>query len=450
MTEFISKVKRTITRHGLLRPKGRIIVAVSGGADSVALLSALLDLGYDCAAAHCNFHLRGEESNRDMRHVECLTERLDVDLYVKEFDVFQRVKDTGESLEMACRELRYKWFFDLLDRDSAQAIAVGHHREDQVETFFLNLMRGSGLAGLAGMRHRAEHVVRPLLDVSRKEIEQYVTDKGLAWITDSSNASDDFARNRLRNRLLPVLEEFFPGAHDSILRSMAILRENEAVYTLAAKEHGERYLNRATGEVDLAALTAGEAYPGAILFEMLKSEGFNRRQVDDMLTAAAHSGGTFRSGTTHVRDVDHSILRAPHAGTPLSADAVDITLTRDIFYPVHIEVTRHNVAEFRPEGNPAIAYIDEASLTGNHRWQLRHWRRGDRMIPYGMKGSKLVSDIFADAHLSARQKAETWLLTCDDKIVWTVGLRASGHFTVGPSTRTYLRLALQTGSEEKI
>ena len=205
------KVKDAIERQGLLRPQGRVVVAVSGGADSVALLSVLLELGYDCLAAHCNFGLRGAESVRDMRHVESLADRLGVDLCVRDFDVAARRADTGESVEMACRELRYEWFYELVDRERAQAIAVGHHAEDQLETLFLNLLRGTGITGLRGMRPRNGHVVRPMLECTRAEIEDYLHTRGLDWVTDSTNASDDFTRNRLRNRLLPLVDELFDG-----------------------------------------------------------------------------------------------------------------------------------------------------------------------------------------------------------------------------------------------
>lgn len=438
--KFLTKVKQSIDRHSLLRAQGKVIVAVSGGADSVALLAALTDLGYDCVAAHCNFHLRGAESMRDMRHVEDITAQIGVDLYIKDFDVDARRKQTGESLEMACRELRYDWFMELLDRDFAQAIAVGHHKEDQAETFFLNLMRGSGVAGLSGMRFRNGPVVRPLLDTSRAEIEEYLREKGLDWIVDSSNASDDFARNRLRNHLLPMLEELFPGAVDSVLKSMEILRENNDVYSRAVSNGIKPYVDEKTDEVDLSALLENESFAGVYLFEYLRREGFNRSMTNSMLECSGRSGGTFTSPSGTIRDVDHGILRAPRAKRAGGLDITEVNISRDIFEPLRIEVSHHDVSEFRPERDANIAYIDEKVLEEKHRWAVRHWRRGDRMIPYGMKDSKLLSDIFADARLSTASKHAIWLLTCDDEIVWVVGLRASAMFTIGPGTKRFIKL----------
>ena len=425
----------------MLRRDGRVIVAVSGGADSVALLAALVELGYDCVAAHCNFHLRGDESTRDMRHVEALTERLGVDLYVKEFDVASRRQATGESVEMACRELRYAWFYELLDREYAQCIAVGHHREDQAETFFLNLLRGSGVAGLAGMRYRNEHVVRPLLDVSRADIEAYLRSKGLEWVDDSTNAECEYARNRIRNRLLPLIEELFPGGSEGVLRSMAILRENADFYAEAMRGAAAGYATERAGELNLRSL-CDNRYAGAILYEFLKDEGFSRRQTDDMLVAAVRSGGTFAASELHVRDVDHGVLRAPRGAHASGADAVEVNPARDIFEPIRIEISRHNVAEFAPVRDAGTAYLDARALEGDARWELRHWRRGDRMVPYGHKSDKLLSDIFADARLSAEAKRSVWLLTRNGEIVWAVGLRASGLFTVGPDTRQYVQLRM--------
>ncbi|MDE6854695.1 MAG: tRNA lysidine(34) synthetase TilS, partial [Muribaculaceae bacterium] len=188
-----------MAEHGLLHRHAPVLVALSGGADSVALLAVLLRLGYDCRAAHCNFHLRGEESRRDMLHCRDICRKLDADLYVRDFDVAARRRDyPGESVEMACRELRYAWFADLLDRDCAQAVAVGHHREDRAETFMLNLMRGAGIAGLTSMRPRSGNVVRPLLPFTRAEIEDYLAWRGLECFTDSRASSDVRRRRRRR------------------------------------------------------------------------------------------------------------------------------------------------------------------------------------------------------------------------------------------------------------
>lgn len=440
MKDFELKVSEYIRRHSLLRPEGKVVVAISGGADSVALLAVLTALGYDCVGAHCNFHLRGEESARDMRFTEDIAARLEVDLYVKDFDVAARQRLTGESLEMACRELRYKWFYDLLDRDYSQAIAVGHHREDQVETFFLNLLRGSGVTGLAAMRPRNGHVVRPLLEVSRAEIEDYLKKRGLSWIKDSSNDSTAFARNRLRNIVIPTLEQEFPGAVEGILRSVGHLRENEDIYTKAIPLMLTPYM-LADGSIDLASLGQLEGSRGAtLLFEALRPEGFTRQQTDDMLACASRHGGSFLAHRNHLRDVDHGILRPAHNADPVPNDVVEVNLIREIFHPIHIRITHHHISEFRPERSPRVAYLDERVLSGKHQFTLRHWRRGDRMTPFGMNSDKLLSDIFASHHLSGCDKEQIWLLRRDDTILWAVGLRASAHFAIGPSTKNFLRL----------
>ncbi len=418
----------------------RLVVALSGGADSVALLAALTALGYDCVAAHCNFHLRGDESMRDMHHAEAISGRLGVDLCVKDFDVEARRRATGESIEMACRELRYAWFADLVDRQGACAVAVGHHREDVLETFFINLLRGTGVSGLTGIRPQQGMVVRPLLEFSRADIEAYLQRRGLEWVDDSTNASDDFLRNRLRHHLLPLLDELKQGGADAVLRTMTLLTENKAFYDRAIRARAANYTDAESGDIDLKAL-ALDPDASLLLFEMLRDEGFTRRQTDDMLAAATRSGGSFYVGDA-VRMVDHGYLRAPRVAESPAAGSYDVSLLHDICEPVKIEITSHDVAEFKPEADPMVIYIDECALEGSPRWQLRPWHRGDRLEPYGLKGSKLVSDVFANARLTAAQKESTWLLWRDDTLMWVVGHRASRHFAVGKNTCRYLRLKL--------
>lgn len=440
MEQFEARVSQFMQRHRMPGAPSHLIVGLSGGADSVALLAALTALGYHCTAAHCNFNLRGAESVRDMHHAERISALLDTDLCVKDFDVASRRAATGESIEMACRELRYGWWDELLDRLGAKAIAVGHHREDSIETFFINLVRGSGLNGLSGIEPRRGHILRPLLDFTRDEIEQYVRRRGLTWVDDSTNAGDDYVRNRIRHYLLPALDAIGPDAQNGVLRSLALLSENKALYRRSVEIRGDRYTDPKTGDIDLRALGA-DPDGGLLLFEMLRHEGYNRTQTDDMLTAAGRSGGVFVSRTNE-RHLDHGTLRAPRAARRSAARAVDVSMLRGIIEPINIEITRHHISEFKPERDPRVIYIDECALDGEARWQLRPWQRGDRLEPYGMDGSRLVSDIMAGARLSAAAKASTWLLTRDGCPMWVVGLRASRHFTIGPDTRRYLRLKL--------
>ncbi len=443
--DFEAVCRRHIETAGLLHRNAPVVVALSGGADSVALLAVLSRLGYDCRAAHCNFHLRGEESMRDMRHCRQVCETLDIDLYVRDFDVEEyRRTHPGNSVEMACRELRYKWFEDLLDRESAQAVAVGHHSDDRVETFFLNLMRGAGITGLTSMNARSGNVIRPLLPFTRTETEAYVTALGLGFISDSSNASDAHRRNRLRNKVLPVLEELFPGASDSVLRSISHLEAARTIYNEAIEENRRRYISG--HEIAIRELAETEIEAPTVLFEMLRHLNFTYTQVCDMLECASSSGAVFRStdGMT-VAEISHGRLELVDAGRHKLGpkECHTVNPKHDIAEPIHINISRHHVADFSSEKfSASSAFFDAAALDGDARWELRHYRRGDRIVPFGAHKSKLVSDIFASARLSASQKRETWLLTRNDQIVWILGLRNSAHFAVGPQTRTYIRMQL--------
>lgn len=449
---FEAKAAAYIAEKNLLHRKAPVVVALSGGADSVALLALLKRLGYDCRAAHCNFHLRGEESMRDMRHCQELGRELDVDLYVRDFDVEARRRlYPGESVEMACRELRYAWFADLLDREGAQSVAVGHHREDRAETFMLNLMRGAGIAGLTSMNPRSGNVVRPLLPFSRDEIENYLSALGLTYIVDSSNASDAHRRNRLRNRVFPLLEELFPGASDAVLRSISHLESARTIFNEAVAERRKRYFT--DNIIAVGELLANEAEPATLLFEFLRPLKFTYTQVLDIIAGAGASG-------THFRSTDGAVVAELSHGQLELADAsriqlgveecYSVTLQHDINEPVHITVSRHDAAGFKPERElgAAVAYIDARALDGNPAWELRHWRRGDRVVPFGSHSSKLVSDIFADAHFTASQKREAWLLTRNDEIIWLPGLRNSARYAISPDTRTYLRLELSQSRDK--
>lgn len=440
-----SRASAFITSGKLLHKNSPVIVALSGGADSVALLALLCALGYDCRGAHCNFHLRGEESMRDMNHCRSIADKLDIDLYIRDFDVAARMRECPrESVEMACRELRYTWFDSLLDREGAQAVAVGHHREDRVETFMLNLMRGTGITGLTSMRPRSGNVVRPLLPFSRAEIEQYVADKRLTFITDSSNNSDVHRRNRLRNSILPALEDAFPGASDAILRTVANLESTASIYREAID--GKKNVYYREGSIDIAAMTANEPDATTLLFEFLRPLGFSYTQACDMLSSDTATGAQFLSsnGKT-LASLSRGVIHLTDAARleAQSLESWQVGLRTDITSPLRIAVSTHCINEFNPsECTPDTAYFDASILDENPVFTIRHYRRGDRIIPFGSRKSKLVSDLFANARFTLAQKHAQWLLTRNDDIIWAPGLRNSALFTLGPDTRKYIRLQL--------
>ena len=439
---FEKRVRQYIAAHAIFRDDAPVVVALSGGADSVALLAVLTALGYDCVAAHCNFHLRGAESRRDMLHARDIAAALDVNLYVKDFDVPARMAATGESLEMACRALRYDWFLSLLDRERAQAIAVGHHREDQAETFLLNALRGTGITGLAAMAPHNGYVARPLLDCTRRDIEEYLQERGLTFITDSSNSDNRFRRNSLRNRVIPTMQEHFPDAIDTLHATASHVADNLALYTYAVRQLASRFRDAETGVIDVGGMksTLSPRIAKTLLFEMLKEAGFNATHVTNMIESREGTA-TFRAGDT-VAELSRGLLTLRGATSAMADHAVAVSLSRDIVEPIAIAISRHHITAFNPTRDSATAYFDERILDGSPAFEMRHWRRGDRMTPFGMTASKLLSDIFAQAHLSPAQKREAWLLTRNGEIIWAVGIRPSALFQVTPATKHFLRLSL--------
>ena len=394
---------------------GNLIDALSGGSDSVALLSLLRSLGRECVAVHCHFGLRGAEADRDLEFSRGMARRLGAEFVSVRFNTRAMMADRGISAEMACRDLRYAFFERVRREPHADFIAVAHHSDDNIETFFLNLLRGAGLHGLRGMLPKSGRIIRPLLGFSRRQILQYLQEQGLDYITDSTNAESDFARNRLRNDVLPVLYRHFPDASAAIARSIAHLRGYEALF--------DQFRPR---DLSLEEIRSSAA-PSTLIHEQLAPAGFNSAQTEAMLTAS--SGSVFLS-PTHRAEIDYGQLTV----TPVDNGSARRPRLRGSVRPI---------AEF---GAPqsGVLYLDSAAMEGSPRWELRPWRKGDRMRPFGMKGSKLLSDLFASARLTAAQRRAQHVLTRNDVIIWAVGLRASAHFPVTARSTEYIEIHAET------
>ena len=431
---FLDAIRHENEMELLQAQQGPVLVALSGGADSVALLRTLLDLDCECHAAHCNFHLRGEESMRDERFVRELCQRLDVPLTVHDFDVAAHQCEHGGSVEMACREMRYAWFEQERRRQGCCMIAVAHHADDQVETFFLNLLRGTGVRGLTGMERLNGNIWRPLLDMSRNDILDYLEDIGQDYVTDSTNAQNDYRRNRLRNIVLPVISQQFPRGRERILNTMHNLAlDREMIDELAvAAIPDER-------KISLMPLCSRQHAP-TLLYHRIRHLGFNRDQCVQAIAAArqGHCGRQF-AGNGYMMHVNRQTLDIEAIDNSQDIE-IPFDLIDDVTTPVHITVSRNN-APFSPlmcDGKRKVAF--NTDVTKCQRIVLRHWRQSDRIRPFGLKGSKLVSDLFNDLKLDHAAKRDVWLLEADGEILWVLGHRASALYPVPLESQDYVML----------
>ena len=416
----------------------RILVALSGGSDSVALLRALLAAGCNCHAAHCNFHLRGEESMRDERFVRDLCQRLDVPLSVKDFDVATWRQEHGGSVEMACRVLRYAWFKQEAERHDCSRIAVAHHADDQVETFFLNLLRGTGLRGLAGMQRENGNIWRPMLNVTRAQVLDYLESIGQDYVTDSTNKQNDFRRNHVRNVIIPFIEQQFPEAKSRIHQTMHNLADDLDLL--------EWQVHHQIGDsltIDIEDII-NHPHASTLLYHAVRHLGFNRDQCRQAIVAlrGEHSGKQFyaRGFVMHINRHSIDIEQV----TEREDIEIPIDLHTNVLSPVNIQISLNN-PPFSPlmcDGKRKVAF--NTSLLQCQRIVLRHWRRGDRIKPFGLKGSKLVSDVFTDLKLDHNAKRDIWLMEADGEILWILGCRAAAHYPVNNESQDYLLLCLDT------
>lgn len=428
MNSFENKVERFILCEKLLQPSAKVIIGLSGGADSVALLAVLSRLGYDCIAAHCNFNLRGGESLRDKAHARLTAEKLNCRFRFIDFDVEAYRKSAGRpvSVEMACRELRYEWFEKLRQEENAETIAVAHSRNDNVETALLNLFRGTGLAGLRGMLPRNNrHIIRPLLCCSRQEIEHYLAERGLEYITDSSNLECHYTRNKLRNKVLPTIAEWFPDAVDRIAATIDILRTTDSFFRESAESLRSQYED-STGAIQLKRLVDNEPSHALLLYEWLSPNGLSMRQINDITHSAESSGKLFIVDGGHYY-TDRGLLRF----APAQGERPDF----DRLFSMQI----HPAEDFKPTGDKFTAYFD-ASILDSGKLEVRFWQNSDRIRPFGMKGSKLVSDIFSDAKLPLETKSRIPILTIGDTVLWVTGLRHSREFSVKPDSKQFIEI----------
>lgn len=433
MQTFCQKISQTISSGRLFPDSARILVALSGGADSVALLRVLLQLGYECEAVHCNFYLRGAESQRDENFVRTLCKRLGIALKVQDFDTKAYAMKQHISVEMAARELRYDFFEQWRRERELDVIAVAHHRDDNVETVLLNLMRGTGLRGLRGMKYSNGFIVRPFLDVSRQEVLNYLQGIDQDYVTDSTNLETDVRRNRIRLQVLPQMREICPTVDEAVQRMACHLSETERLLDVELRKAFGRVMTeseRGYIVINKERLLA-EPVPHLVLFELLHDRGFNEAQVDEICQNHSRRVGAIYTSNTHELLVDRqSLVVRPKREVSESLKSIRFRIGDEVdLLTGRIKSEKLDFCEaVTIPKEPEIAMIDARLLPSE--LELRRVKEGDCFIPFGMKGFKLVSDFLTDLKLNRFEKEEQWVVCAGKDIVWVVARRIDNRFAI--------------------
>lgn len=424
---MLNKVKSYIKKHKLLNNNDLYLVALSGGADSVALLLMLDEMGYKIHAIHCNFHLRGAESDRDEQFCETLCQQKSIPFHRIHFDTLTYAETHKVSVEMAARELRYRYFEQLRQDVGAQGICVAHHRDDAVETVLLNLVRGTGLRGLTGIQPRNGYVLRPLLCVSRVEIESYLAEKGQTYVTDSTNLEADVQRNKVRLQVLPLLQELNPAVSENIQHTAEHLSETQEVLDVIVADYKNA---KAITFKELDKIGSREY----LLFEWLKNYGFNGVQVQQIMEAETGRIVSSSLGYDVLKDRDAYLVEPslnpikplciPEEGTYVMDETTKFSVKKE---PVWVSKDTN------------IATLDADKV--HFPLTIRRVEEGDWMIPYGMEGRKLLSDLMTDRKMTLFEKRRQLVITdSNNNILWLVGIRTDHRYHISDTTTTALTL----------
>ncbi|MCE5330953.1 MAG: tRNA lysidine(34) synthetase TilS [Bacteroidales bacterium] len=440
------KVQSYIEKQQLLSPGASLIVGVSGGADSVALLHILHSLGYNCIIAHCNFKLRKDESDRDEIFVRTLADEMKIPAHFIDFKTTEYAVAQKISIEMAARELRYAWFEELRLQYDATAIAVAHHADDSIETLLMNLIRGTGLRGMTGIPPRNGKVVRPLLCCSREEILAYLMKYDLAFVEDSTNASSDYTRNKFRNEVLPLLEEINPSVRRVLYETIQRFEGIQAVFQQALTDSSLQIVeNSPKGfKIDIGKLKLQADVP-TVLYELISPYGFHPDQILSIVKHLDSEPGKLFYSDSHCLIKDRKYLIINTKSEVNSHEYRIDENNLEIFEPVHLQIKLfERNSDFVISRETDRIHIDADKI--QFPLTLRHWNEGDSFVPFGMQGRKKVSDFFIDIKLNLNEKNQALLLLSGNDIVWILGYRTDNRFKVSDKTKRVLEITYDTSA----
>ncbi len=442
---MVSLFKKFISLHKLCTKTDKILVTVSGGADSVVLLHLFNLSGYNAALAHCNFNLRGKESDGDELFVKGLCNKYNIESHFISFDTREYASVNKLSIEMAARDLRYNWFAELCKKHNYTKIATGHHLNDSIETIFINMSRGTGINGITGIAPKNKDIIRPLLFATRRQIEDYATAEGLLYRTDSSNLSPKHMRNIVRNEIIPAFKKINPSFESTMEKNMGYFSEAASIFNNQVQKTNSEITSKIGNQIKLSIKKLLDyAHPQTLLFEIISPMGFSFDSVSKIIIAAkGNSGRTFHS-ETHKLLVDRDFIIIEEEIS--KAESYIINHIDDFKnLPIGMLAAKTDIDDFVLTKDNAVACLDADKI--GFPLTLRRWKSGDSFYPFGMQNRKKLSNFFIDQKVDRFAKEKTWLLEYNGKIVWVVGLRIDNRFKISENTKVVLQLTLKSNKQ---
>lgn len=425
-------------KHQLFQDGQRILAAVSGGIDSSVMVHMLHKAGVDFAIAHCNFGLRGEESDADEIFVKKLAKKYKVPFYVQHFETLAFATTEKISIQMAARALRYEWFYKLLEQEGYDYVATAHHMNDLAETVLLNITKGTGIAGFHGILPKNNKVIRPILFMEKDDILEYTASQQLIWREDSSNSSNKYQRNLLRNEVIPKLKEINPNFENTLNQTAEKITGIEAWFLNQVQQLGQRIMQQDAGNIFIRfeeLLTHPQN--AIILFELLKPYNFNYDQSKNIIAVLQEEAGKLFNSPTHqlVKDREHLVISSRNLENFRSAE-IEQGQKEYVSEQLRLSFELKDAAGFKIPTDPQTACLDAALL----QWplHLRKWKEGDWFVPLGMNNKKKISDFLTDEKVPLNLKAQTQVLTSGGAIVWVVGKRIDNRYKISDETQQVL------------
>lgn len=415
----------------------KLLLAISGGLDSMVLAHLLKQSGYYVSLAHCNFQLRGNESDGDEKFIREFASENNLKLFVTNFDTDSFAKDNKLSIQVAARQLRYIWFHQLLEENNLDYILTAHHLDDNLETFLINFTRGTGLEGLTGIPVQNDKIVRPLLNFSREEIKSFASENKIEWREDSSNSSDKYLRNKLRHDIVPILKGLNPSFLNSFQDTLSHLQQakslaEDASVLVYKQVVTEKEIQKHFNIAELKRLPNFEAY----LFQWLQPFGFKAWNDISNLTEAQSGKFVFSESYRLLKDRDVLILE------PISTVDLNVYEIREneleMKHPIHLQISFGNSIENQSDSNSI--YVDKETL--KFPLYIRKWQEGDYFCPAGIDGKKKLSKYFKDEKMSLAEKENTWILLSDNQVVWIIGKRSDRRFHIKNTTQEIVKIEI--------